>query len=108
MSRIQSFPARTILYGAELKSFLWKYSRALPVMAYRCNEFAYATDLSEIQQPTRVDLMQGLDVSFRLAAFQKNHPTHSGGPKARVVEKIKKRASYAHRHEGSTRAIQPG
>src|SRR5256714_6934554 len=33
----------------------------LPVMAYRCNDFAYATDLSEIPEDT-MDLMRDLDV----------------------------------------------
>ena len=47
----------------------------LPVMAYRFNDFAYATDLSEIPSATMAAL-QGLDVLVLDCLRFKEHPTH--------------------------------
>jgi phosphoribosyl 1,2-cyclic phosphate phosphodiesterase len=47
----------------------------LPVMAYRFNDFAYATDLSEIPQAT-MEGLRGLDVLVLDCLRFKEHPTH--------------------------------
>ena len=47
----------------------------LPVMAYRFNDFAYATDLSEIP-PATMDALRGLDVLVLDCLRFKEHPTH--------------------------------
>ena len=66
----------------------------LPVMAYRCNDFAYATDLSEISETT-LDLMQGLDVLVLDCLRFTPHPTHLWMEKAlEYVEKIKPRRTF--------------
>ncbi|MEA2204672.1 MAG: phosphoribosyl 1,2-cyclic phosphate phosphodiesterase [Blastocatellia bacterium] len=66
----------------------------LPVMAYRCNDFAYATDLSEISETT-LDLMQGLDVLVLDCLRFAPHPTHLWMEKAlEYVEKIKPRRTF--------------
>ena len=66
----------------------------LPVMAYRCNDFAYATDLSEIPDTT-IDLMRDLDVLVLDCLRFKPHPTHLWVDKAlEYVEKIKPRRAF--------------
>jgi phosphoribosyl 1,2-cyclic phosphate phosphodiesterase len=66
----------------------------LPVMAYRCNDFAYATDLSEIPQAT-MDLMHDLDVLVLDCLRFKEHPTHLWVDKAlEYIEKIKPRRAF--------------
>ena len=47
----------------------------LPVVAYRFNNFAYATDLSEIP-PETIDGMRGLDVLVLDCLRFRPHPTH--------------------------------
>lgn len=47
----------------------------LPVMAYRFNDFAYATDLSDIPPPT-LDAMTDLKVLVLDCLRIKEHPTH--------------------------------
>jgi len=47
----------------------------LPVMAYRFNDFAYATDLNEIP-PATMDALRGLDVFVLDCLRFKEHPTH--------------------------------
>jgi phosphoribosyl 1,2-cyclic phosphate phosphodiesterase len=47
----------------------------LPVAAYRFNDFAYATDLSEIP-PATVEALRGLDVLVLDCLRFKPHPTH--------------------------------
>jgi len=66
----------------------------LPVMAYRFNDFAYATDLSEIPLAT-LDQMQGLDVLVLDCLRFKEHPTHLWLDKAlEYIEQIKPRRAY--------------
>jgi len=66
----------------------------LPVMAYRFNNFAYATDLSEIPEQT-LELMSGLDVLVLDCLRIKEHPTHLWLDKAlEYIEKIKPRRAY--------------
>jgi phosphoribosyl 1,2-cyclic phosphate phosphodiesterase len=66
----------------------------LPVMAYRCNDFAYATDLSEISETT-LDLMQDLDLLVLDCLRFTPHPTHLWMEKAlEYVEKIKPRRTF--------------
>ena len=66
----------------------------LPVMAYRFNDFAYATDLSEIP-PETLDAMQGLDVLVLDCLRFAEHPTHLWLEKALVyVERIRPRRTY--------------
>src|SRR5438270_10911006 len=47
----------------------------LPVMAYRLNDFAYATDLSEIP-PASLDMLRGLDALVLDCLRLRPHPTH--------------------------------
>ncbi len=47
----------------------------LPVMAYRFNDFAYLTDLSEIP-PATMDALHGLDVLVLDCLRFREHPTH--------------------------------
>ena len=66
----------------------------LPVMAYRFNDFAYATDLSEIPEAT-MDALGGLDVLVLDCLRFKEHPTHLWLDKAlRYVEKLKPRRAF--------------
>lgn len=66
----------------------------LPVMAYRFNDFAYATDLSEIPTET-MDQMRGLDVLVLDCLRLKEHPTHLWLDKAlEYIEKIKPGRAY--------------
>ncbi len=66
----------------------------LPVMAYRFNNFAYATDLSEIPQQT-MEGMGGLDVLVLDCLRFKEHPTHLWLEKALdYIEKIKPKRAY--------------
>ena len=66
----------------------------LPVVAYRFNDFAYATDLSEIP-PTTLEGLRGLDTlvidCLRLAA----HPTHLNLERALAyVAELRPRRTY--------------
>jgi len=54
----------------------------LPVMAYRFNDFAYATDLSEIPQPA-IDGLRGLDVLV-LTACASAHTRRISGSNAHL------------------------
>ncbi|MEJ7711438.1 MAG: MBL fold metallo-hydrolase [Pyrinomonadaceae bacterium] len=47
----------------------------LPVMAYRFNDFAYATDVSQIPPPS-MNYLRGLDVLVLDCLRFKEHPTH--------------------------------
>jgi phosphoribosyl 1,2-cyclic phosphate phosphodiesterase len=66
----------------------------LPVMAYRFNDFAYATDLSEIPGST-IAGMRGLDVlALDCLRFAK-HPTHLWLDKAlEYVDELKPKRTY--------------
>jgi phosphoribosyl 1,2-cyclic phosphate phosphodiesterase len=66
----------------------------LPVMAYRFNDFAYATDLSEIPAIT-LEALRDLDVlALDCLRFAK-HPTHLWLDKALdYVEKLKPKRTY--------------
>ena len=67
----------------------------LPVVAYRFNDFAYATDLSEIPLET-IDGLRGLDVLvLDCLRIHKAHPTHLTLEKAlRYVELLRPRRTY--------------
>jgi phosphoribosyl 1,2-cyclic phosphate phosphodiesterase len=66
----------------------------LPVMAYRFNDFAYATDLSEIPAQT-IDALQDLDVLVLDCLRFREHPTHLWVDKALAyIEQIKPRRTY--------------
>ena len=63
-------------------------------MAYRFNDFAYATDLSEIP-PRPLMRCNGLDVLVLDCLRFKEHPTHLWLDKALAyVEKLKPRRAY--------------
>jgi len=86
----------------------------LPVMAYRLNDFAYATDLSEIP-PATMDQLRGLDVLVLDCLRFTEHPTHLWLDKALdYLEQIKPRRAYlthiAHdvRHERDSDRLPPG
>jgi phosphoribosyl 1,2-cyclic phosphate phosphodiesterase len=66
----------------------------LPVMAYRFNDFAYLTDLSEIPRPT-IDRLQDLDVLVLDCLRFKEHPTHLWVDKALdYVDQLKPRRTF--------------
>ena len=66
----------------------------LPVMAYRFNDFAYATDLNEIPSQT-IDLFQGLDVLVIDCLRFREHPTHLWLDKALwYIEELKPRRAF--------------
>src|SRR5689334_2318765 len=66
----------------------------LPVMAYRFNDFAYATDLSEIPRAT-MDALQGLDVLVLDCLRFREHPTHLWVDKALTyVDQLKPRRTF--------------
>lgn len=66
----------------------------LPVMAYRLNDFAYATDLSEIPPATLAQL-QGLDALVLDCLRFTEHPTHLWLDKALAyIDRIKPRRAY--------------
>ena len=69
----------------------------LPVIAYRFNDFAYATDLNFISDGT-IDALQGLDVLVLDCVRIKTHTTHLGLTEALgYIERIKpKRAFLTH------------
>lgn len=66
----------------------------LPVMAYRFNDFAYATDLSEIP-PQTIEALRGLDVFVLDCLRFKEHPTHLWLDKALdYIAELKPRRTY--------------
>ena len=66
----------------------------LPVMAYRFNDFAYATDLSEIPLST-MEAMNNLDVLVLDCLRFKEHPTHLWLDRAlKYIERIQPRRAY--------------
>jgi phosphoribosyl 1,2-cyclic phosphate phosphodiesterase len=86
----------------------------LPVMAYRFNDFAYLTDLSEIPRET-MDALQGLDVLVLDCLRFSEHPTHLWVDKALdYVAQIKPRRTFfthiAHdiKHERDSARLPPG
>ena len=86
----------------------------LPVMAYRFNDFAYATDLSEIP-PDTINQMQDLEVLVLDCLRFTEHPTHLWLDKAlEYIELIKPRRAYlthiAHdvKHERDSSRLPPG
>jgi len=67
----------------------------LPVAAYRFNDFAYATDLSEIP-PRSLELLRGLDVLvLDCLRVTPPHPTHLWlEPALAYVEELRPRRAY--------------
>jgi phosphoribosyl 1,2-cyclic phosphate phosphodiesterase len=66
----------------------------LPVMAYRLNDFAYLTDLSEIPSAT-IEALHDLDVLVLDCLRFAKHPTHLCVEKAlEYVEKLKPRRTF--------------
>src|SRR5919206_704422 len=66
----------------------------LPVIAYRFNDFAYATDLNEIP-PRTMDGLRGLDVLVLDCLRFKEHPTHLWLDRAlEYIRELKPRRAY--------------
>jgi len=66
----------------------------LPVVAYRFNDFAYATDLSEIPKPT-IAALRGLDVLVIDCLRRKSHPTHLSLERAlQYIEELRPRRAF--------------
>jgi phosphoribosyl 1,2-cyclic phosphate phosphodiesterase len=66
----------------------------LPVMAYRFNDFAYVTDLSEIP-PATMELLRDLDVLSLDCLRIREHPTHLSLQRALAyIEELKPRRAY--------------
>jgi phosphoribosyl 1,2-cyclic phosphate phosphodiesterase len=92
------FPNASFCIGNELEiTPLEVIHGKLPVMAYRFNNFAYATDLNFISDDT-IAAMQGLDILILDCVRIKPHPTHLGINEALAyVERINpKRAFLTH------------
>jgi phosphoribosyl 1,2-cyclic phosphate phosphodiesterase len=89
------FPNAPFCLGEELTITPLKVIHGrLPVMAYRFNDFAYATDLSEIP-PETLKALQGLDVMVLDCLRFKEHPTHLWVDKALAyIEQIKPKRAY--------------
>jgi phosphoribosyl 1,2-cyclic phosphate phosphodiesterase len=86
----------------------------LPVIAYRFNDFAYATDLNLIPLET-LDGLRDLDVLVLDCLRFKEHPTHLWVERAlRYIDELKPRRAYlthiAHdiKHERDSAALPPG
>jgi phosphoribosyl 1,2-cyclic phosphate phosphodiesterase len=86
----------------------------LPVIAYRFNDFAYATDLSEIP-PASLDGLRDLDVLVLDCLRLKPHATHLSLERAlSYVEELKPRRTYfthiAHdiKHARDSKLLPPG
>ena len=66
----------------------------LPVIAYRFNDFAYATDLSEIPRAT-LDNLRGLDTLVLDCLRLTPHPTHLSLERSLAyIEELKPRRAY--------------
>ncbi|MCA1555569.1 MAG: MBL fold metallo-hydrolase [Acidobacteria bacterium] len=66
----------------------------LPVIAYRFNDFAYATDLSEIP-PATMQALRDLDVLVIDCLRLREHPTHLSLKRALAfIEELKPRRAY--------------
>ncbi|HMS55360.1 MAG TPA: MBL fold metallo-hydrolase [Fimbriimonadaceae bacterium] len=74
--RFQLFDVPPILdvVGLRLKTFLVKHG-PIPVIAFRVNDFAYLTDVSEISDDGYA-MLEGLDVLVLDAVRYKPHPNH--------------------------------
>jgi phosphoribosyl 1,2-cyclic phosphate phosphodiesterase len=86
----------------------------LPVVAYRFNNFAYATDLSEIP-PASLEALRDLDALVLDCLRVKPHPTHLTLESAlRYVEQLRPRRTYlthiAHdiKHARDAKLLPPG
>ncbi len=86
----------------------------LPVMAYRFNDFAYLTDLSEIP-PATMAALRDLDVLVLDCLRFKEHPTHLWVDKAlEFVAELKPRRTFfthmAHdvKHERDSKRLPEG
>ena len=86
----------------------------LPVMAYRFNDFAYATDLSEIPEAS-IEALSELDVLALDCLRFTPHPTHLWLDKAlEFIERIKPKRAYlthiAHdvKHARDSSRLPPG
>ena len=87
----------------------------LPVVAYRFNDFAYATDLSEIP-PATMQALRGLDVLvLDCLRIHRAHPTHLTLARAlEYVETLRPRRTFlthiAHdiKHARDSRLLPPG
>lgn len=109
------FPGASFCVGKNLQvTPLEVIHGRLPVMAYRFNDFAYATDLSEIPQATK-DALQNLDVLVLDCLRFKEHPTHLWLDKAlEYIEELKPRRAYlthiAHdvKHERDSAVLPSG
>jgi len=109
------FPGASFCVGKNLQiTPLEVIHGRLPVMAYRFNDFAYATDLSEIPQATK-DALQDLDVLVLDCLRFKEHPTHLWLDKALAyIEELKPRRAYlthiAHdvKHERDSAVLPQG
>jgi phosphoribosyl 1,2-cyclic phosphate phosphodiesterase len=86
----------------------------LPVMAYRFNDFAYATDLSEIP-PRSLDCLRDLDVLVLDCLRVRPHPTHLSLERSLAyIEELKpRRAFFTHiahdiKHERDSALLPAG
>ena len=89
------FPGAPFCIGEQLEvTPLEVIHGRLPVMAYRFNDFAYATDLSEIPLAT-IEGLQNLDVLVLDCLRFKEHPTHLWVDKAlQYVEALRPRRTF--------------
>ncbi|MBC7910066.1 MAG: MBL fold metallo-hydrolase [Pyrinomonadaceae bacterium] len=108
-------PGATFCVGKELEvTPLEVIHGRLPVIAYRFNDFAYATDLSEIP-PATMEGLRGLDVLVLDCLRLKPHATHLSLERAlEYVNQLKPRRTYlthiAHdiKHARDSQLLPPG
>jgi phosphoribosyl 1,2-cyclic phosphate phosphodiesterase len=88
-------PGASFCFGNELQiTPLEVIHGRLPVMAYRFNDFAYLTDLSEIPRAT-MDSLRDLDVLVLDCLRFREHPTHLWVDKAlEYVDQLKPRRTF--------------
>jgi phosphoribosyl 1,2-cyclic phosphate phosphodiesterase len=89
------FPLAPFCIGEELQiTPLEVIHGRLPVMAYRFNDFAYATDLNEIP-PATMDGLRDLDVLVLDCLRFKEHPTHLWVERAlEYISELKPRRAF--------------
>src|SRR5881409_1154074 len=108
-------PGATFCLGPDLEiTPLEVIHGRLPVIAYRFNDFAYATDLSEIP-PATIDALRGLDVLVLDCLRIRPHETHLWLERAlQYVEELKpKRTFFTHithdiKHERDSALLPEG
>lgn len=90
---LQDVPEQLQVGGLELQTFIVMHGPT-PVVGFRCRDFAYLTDVSEIPAEAR-RFLDGLDILVLDAVRRKPHPNHFHFEKAlEVAEEIGAKMTY--------------